>query len=422
MKRLDVPAELVDAFVRAAVPGPGDHRAGDVAVAKALLKQHPGTAETSIYAAAVAGDAAALRRWLRQDRKLATTAGGAMGWQPLCYVCFSRFLRLAKKKQRRDFLACARMLLRAGAGPNSAFTNPGDGVRESALYGAAGVANDAPLTRLLLKAGADVNDGETLYHAAEFPSHDCLKLVLARKPENISFCMCHKMDQEDPAGVGVFLKYGADPNFLIERGANDLHGLRPLHFAILRNRSPKTVRVLLHGGADPLLPSSAGVTPYAFAMILGRRQIAAELRRHGGATALSPKEQFLAACSAGKTTEANRLVRADPTLTKSLTPHERALLPLLAGEGNFPAVRVMLATGFPIDTPGPWGGSAIHQAAWAGHVPIVRFLLKRGASLTCKQCFGGEVLQTAIHGATHAGHPHGPAIVRLIKRALTQSL
>ena len=122
--------------------------------------------------------------------------------------------------------------------------------------------------------------------------------------------------------MAVFLKYGADPNLMIERGAGEILSV-PAAFAILRNRSAKVVRVLLRGGADPLLPSSAGVTPYAFAMVLGRRQIAAELQRHDGAIALSPKEQFLAACSVAKTKDAKRLLHANANLVKSLTPHEQ---------------------------------------------------------------------------------------------------
>lgn len=37
----------------------------------------------------------------------------------------------------------------------------------SALYGAAGVAHDPELTRILLGAGADPNDGESVYHSTE---------------------------------------------------------------------------------------------------------------------------------------------------------------------------------------------------------------------------------------------------------------
>ncbi|HVT81480.1 MAG TPA: ankyrin repeat domain-containing protein, partial [Phycisphaerae bacterium] len=251
-----------------------------------------------------------------------------------------------------------------------------------------------------------------------FRAHACLKLVLAQQPANISFCMCHMMDHEDPAGVALFLKYGADPNLLIERGAGEIRGLRPLHFAILRNRSPGVARILLQGGADPRLPSGAGFTPYAFALVLGRRGIAAELRRHGGATELSPKEQFLAACSAGRNADAKRLLRVNPALATTLSAREQALLPMAAGEGRLPAVKTMLALGFPIDAPGAWGGTAIHQAAWAGHIEGVRYLMKQGASLTCRQCFGGDVLQTAKHGMAHARHTNGPAIVQMLTRAL----
>ena len=38
-----------------------------------------------------------------------------------------------------------------------------------ALYGAAGVIHDPELTRVLLEAGANPDDGESPYHATEAP-------------------------------------------------------------------------------------------------------------------------------------------------------------------------------------------------------------------------------------------------------------
>ena len=48
---------------------------------------------------------------------------------------------------------------------------------ESALYGAAGVAHHAELTRLLLERGADPNDGEVTYHAPETYDNAAMRVL-----------------------------------------------------------------------------------------------------------------------------------------------------------------------------------------------------------------------------------------------------
>ena len=48
----------------------------------------------------------------------------------------------------------------------------------SALYGAAGVRYDPELTRALLDAGANPNDGESVYHSTEAESPECLRILL----------------------------------------------------------------------------------------------------------------------------------------------------------------------------------------------------------------------------------------------------
>jgi ankyrin repeat protein len=271
---------------------------------------------------------------------------------------------------------------------------------------------------LLLQAGADVNDDEVLYHASEFADNAALRILLeARpKPDWISYNLCHKMDMEDPAGVKLFIKHGADVNVLINRGL--FEGSRPLHFAIYRRRSLKVFRLLLQAGADPNLADSKGATPYQLARKLGLNSVAQLLKSKGAADDLDPKTQFLAALSSGDRKAANAMLKRDPTLKESLTENEFKLLVDAGEAGNATAVRLMLDIGFPITTRGTsyggWDATALDLAAWNGHAAVVRLLLKRGADPTVKHGYGGDALGAAIHGANHSGHKRGTAAVNAL--------
>jgi hypothetical protein len=60
----------------------------------------------------------------------------------------------------------------AGADPNASFIHDGSWL-QVALYGAAGIAGDPELTRILLEAGADPTDERDGYHGNEILYHAC---------------------------------------------------------------------------------------------------------------------------------------------------------------------------------------------------------------------------------------------------------
>lgn len=408
----------VDDFFRATF---ADFRSGTLAHAAELLRADPGLATADIYAASVTGGERRIAALLRRDPALAITPGGPRGWPPLLYLCFSRYLRLRPRSAER-FARCARLLLARGADPN-AFWMQGD-TRETALYGASGIANCAPVTRELLAAGADPEgaDRETLYHTAEHHDHSCLELVLARtRPGSwSSYCMAHKLDMEDPAGLQLFLDHGADPNYLGE-GNNAMRGIRPLHFAILRHRGAATLRVLLRGGADPNLADARGMTPLALARRFGHRAAVRVLRAAGAADPAGPPDahaEGIDAVMSGSAPAARRAIPDPAAFLHALTGEDRALLPHAAAAGNLAAVRLMLDLGWDIETPGPWQGTALHQAIYHGHRDVVELLLARGARTAHRNAFGGDALGTAVHAALDRHRPASLAIVRLLAARL----
>ncbi len=408
------PSDAVPSFLNAGVPRPeAHHKSGSLAPAEAILEKHPELASRSLAAACVLGEVETVRGFLQKSSP--SQPEPPRDWTPLVYLCFSRFLR-DRARPEAHFLECARLLLAHGASANEHFLSP-QGEVESALYGAAGIANSALLTRLLLDAGADPDDDEALYHASEFASHAALSILLAANPgtERVSYSMCHKMDQEDPDGLALFLRHGADPNVLIGRGV--FRGSRPLHFALYRRRSTKILRLLLDAGADPSLADANGVMPVQLAARLGQKESATLL----GADHLDAESRYLMALSSGDGQTAGTMRENFPDVPQRF-PH---LLVDAAEAGNLDAVQLMLDTGFPINTRGAsyggWNGTALDHAAWAGHVETVRLLLERGADFRLVHSYNGTALGAAIHGASHAGHDRGAATIDILARAYTPS-
>ena len=194
-------------LVEEATDGRRDH-------AEALLALDPELGREGLDAALVLGEAERVRAALARDPGLATRAGGARDWLPLLYPCHSAFLG----GERTDGLVeCARVLLDAGADPDSSWQHPEFGSL-GALYGAAGVAHEPRMTALLLEAGANPNDDESVYHATETGDDTCLRLLLAAgaRVEGTN-ALAHCLDAEKPAMLRLLLDH--DPGREVEHVA-----------------------------------------------------------------------------------------------------------------------------------------------------------------------------------------------------------
>src|SRR4029077_19093650 len=188
---------------------------GSLETAEAILAAHPEIAHASIHAAAILGDDAAVRRFLALDPANVTGKEEPYGGDALVYLCLSKYLRLDRARSA-GFLRAATALLDAGASPNTGFWSKGQHAEfETALYGAAGVAHHAELTRLLLERGADPSDEETPYHAPETYDNAALKVVVESgklNADNLTAMLLRKADWHDYEGIKYLLEHGSDPN------------------------------------------------------------------------------------------------------------------------------------------------------------------------------------------------------------------
>lgn len=337
--------------------------------------------EENIVRDAVAADPACVNRmpegWVCPGCK------NMIAMPPLVAVTHSTLLRIPKYRDR--LRSCARILLDAGADPNQSYMENDHPL--SALYGAAGKNHDVELTRMLLAAGANPNDGESLYHSLETLDNTCTRLLLeAGARVDGSNALHHCLDTDRIELLRLLLSHTKDANDL-DSGIG-----RPLLWAIRRRRDRAHIEALLAAGADPRAKSNDGISAYKLAMQMGLTDVAQALAEAGAAEGISIEDQFVAACARVDETEACRILTMRPDILASLSEVQLKQLPQLVEVHNFDAVRLMVRLGWPIAVRGgDWGASALNHAVYQGNPGLTRFLLEHGASWTEQNNFGGAV-------------------------------
>jgi len=380
--------ELVAAFIDAAT--------SDLRRAEEILSKHPKIADAGFYVALVLGHHQQADRVLSETPSLTNAKSGPQNCEPLVYLCFSRYAR-GGSNRASQIVETARVLLRQGADPSTSFL-PEDVPDNplSCLYAATGLNNNADLGLALLEAGANPNDGESLYHSTEHPDLACMKLLLRYGAEpNRANALKHMLDREDREGVRLLLDAGADPNGTNERGDT------ALHWAVWRGRSVEIITDVLNRGADVNAKRGDGRTPYALAILSGQKEVARFLQSSGANTDLSPLDQFVEASA-----NAGEQLPAPPGI--SALPQYAHLIPHLAAVHNTAGVRGLLAAGLPIDARGEHGGTALHWACWKGYADLAKLLIDHHASLDIKdESFHAPPSGWLHHGTQNCGEPGG---------------
>jgi ankyrin repeat protein len=389
---------------------------GDMRRAATLLDVEPALETFDLYTACVCGDAAHVERLLARDPGLAARRGGPLDREPILYACFSRFLR-SDVRRAEGIVRVVRLLLGHGADANAhCLTREGEDTWiQTPLYAAAGIANNPELTRLLLAAGADVNElqgapegplratafgTEALYHASEFSDVTCLRLLLEATPPphpgRVSYCLARMLDFENPAGVELYVRHGADPNLRVPWMNHRTH----VHRAIVYGRSLPIVELLLRAGGDPNATDELGMTPLRYAVRHGRDDVAALLRRMGATdSAVTEDNRASRAIVRGERFRG----RVDPdVLCNAAVRDDVALI-----------VRLLRAGADPDAVGGLDGTAPLHWACWRGRGGAARALVEGGADIHAVNRYGGDALDTTIHGSVNCQDPFGGVGMRL---------
>lgn len=115
----------------------------------------------------------------------------------------------------------------------------------------------------------------------------------------------------------------------------------------------------------------------------------------------TPEDLKLAlACELGDEAVFRQFQSKHPELAKTLSESDLQKLPNAAQSNNTKAVRLMLEAGWPVDTPGDMGATALHWAGFNGNSDMAREILRFHPSLEMKSReYCGTPLSWAIFGS-----------------------
>jgi len=381
------------------------------ALLRELYEHRDALPADDIFIAAALGNVAAVESLLAADPSLARCTGGPKQTQAITYAAHGRFYLLdysyAERQQR-----IVKLLLAHGADPNSSVPQDEGDRRLSALYGCCRQTGNAPVAKLLLDAGANPDDGESLYHASELRDTTCLELILAAgiPAEHREWCIVRALDAENPAAVAAYLKYGTKPDHF------------HLHWALFRQRSLQVIQLLVAHGADInglckqhwLLGRIEGLTPLQVAERNGAKSIAEYLLARGATDNRTPVDYLIGACWR----EDEQAVRA--LIPVPLLPRDHGNVATAARSGRLKVVELMLDAGFDIEARSDdLDATPLGYAATTGDAPMVELLLARGARQGISNKYGGTPVSAAVYCAAHfnSGRGNYVQVVRALLEA-----
>jgi hypothetical protein len=225
------------------------------------------------------------------------------------------------------------------------------------------------LARLLLSAGADPNDGQTLYNRGFKPEDEWLELLFEFGLGNGDGGPWHRR-----LGIGI-----ETPKEMLAREL----------LMAARQGFTHRVELLLAHGVEPEdrgrrggHPIHQGRTAIQEALVWGHPQTAEVLRAAGAVSGDDDILWLIARASDGDSACVEAV--ADPGLVERARARYPDQLVRAVQNESLEGARLLLSLGFDVNTFGDRGGAALHEAAWNGDVEMIELLLAHGADPTLR--------------------------------------
>ncbi|HEV7421789.1 MAG TPA: ankyrin repeat domain-containing protein [Mycobacterium sp.] len=390
-RRFDAPVDArqtdADRLLRLGCLDYTDDRSNHVSDAKVLLAGRPELATASVATMALCGAKDGLAAALAADPGAANRETGPFRWPPLLYLTYGRL-------DVGDPVRSTEVLLAHGADADAGFLWHGLVSPFTALTGAFGGGEQGQpahphgpaIAQLLLRAGADPNDNQTLYNRMFTPADDHLELLFAHglgtdrpSPWRRRFGHTYPSPQQM---LGEQLRWAAG------------HGLTA------------RVRLLLDHGVDARSPGYHADhddhTAFELAVAHGHLEAADLLAEVGGASdRIDDVDRLLSAALAADRAGIERLREASPALVEQARGRRPDAVAVAVEHGHDAAIPVLLDLGFDVNAGGRWATTALHEAAHSGRADVVATLLAAGADPTRRD---ERFDATPADWAAHAGH------------------
>jgi hypothetical protein len=254
-------------------------------------------------------------------------------------------------------------------------------------------ASTVEIAELLLDRGADI-DALDVGHES-MPAQYMLRVQQKRH---------YPKDRQDVARYLV--SRGCKTDILMATALGD-RNLVQRHL----DSDPECIRMSVSEEWFPKKDQRAGGTIYIW--MLGANRTAHMVAREFGHEEIfqllverSPEDLKLGlACELGDESTFQDYLTRYPEATKALSDVDRRKLPNAAQSNNTKAVRLMLEAGWPVNTPGEMGATALHWAGFNGNAEMMRDLLRFHPDLELKsQEYAGTALSWALYASGNGWH------------------
>ncbi|HET6169456.1 MAG TPA: ankyrin repeat domain-containing protein [Terracidiphilus sp.] len=273
------------------------------------------------------------------------------------------------------------------ADPNAVHARGGDG--QTPLH----FASTVEIAAFLLYHGAEI-DARDVDHEST-PAQYMLRVEQPRH---------YPHDRQDVARY--LISRGCKTDLLMATALGDLDLVRR-HL----DADPGCIRMSVTEEWFPKKDPRAGGTIYIWK--LGESRTAHSVAREFGHEEVfkllmerTPEDLRLAlACELGDESTFQAYMALNPDIARALSNEDRRKLPAAAQSNNTSAVRLMLEAGWPVNTPGAMGATALHWAGFNGNAEMAREILRFQPDLELKSKeYEGTALSWALFGSGNSWH------------------